>query len=117
MSIPAFVMKWISHLIMPIKPQVIEPIPILRLFTMLLDIHKWQESPASVIENRIKNQTHPAGMDLTTDSFQCVVGSQAPVHLKIVDGVVSMGTGFKQRSEQDGICTQRLDVVQIIEEH
>ncbi|HWG85504.1 MAG TPA: hypothetical protein VNT60_08505 [Deinococcales bacterium] len=79
---------------------------------MLEHVAEGPEVPADVVEDPVQNEPEATAVQVTAPFGEGVVASQAPVHPVVVGGVVAVRAGLQDRTEEDGVGTGPLDVVE-----
>ncbi len=111
-AVPGLIGERVAIGTLPSETQPREPIPIRRVFAVLLDIPKSPKIAADVVENAIQNQADAVLMQICRQRRQRPPVAEAAVDFGVVGGIVAVRSRFKDRPEIERIDAQTAQVRQ-----
>jgi hypothetical protein len=102
-TVPAFVPERISARALSAEVEILEPVTVLAVLAFFLNIHELREFSSYVVENAVKNNSDAVLMESVAEKTEGVVITESAVYLLIVNGIIAVFNGFKDRSEVNSV--------------
>ena len=109
-SLPALVPEAVVVIGVAIKVHV-EPVLIGAIPFFFLQVPESPEPAAHMVEYPIQHNTKPCVVERLAYLCEIAVGTQAGVQMEVIPGIIAVAVAVKHRIEQNGVCSNGLDMV------